>query len=98
MRRQPPGFSRLCSLSPYPTLCLSWITDPVLVGCQQVGYITVVEENQAHDYDKITRSQNAGGYRSYVYTGKDAHSFLKGYWHDFNTDKVGVVLHERPSG
>src|SRR3546814_6116956 len=75
-----------------------WMSDPVRYGFQQVGYISVGEENQADDYDKITRSQNACGYRSDVYTGKDAHSFLKGYWPDFNTDKVGVVLHERPSG
>src|SRR3546814_691302 len=69
-----------------------WMSDPVRFGFQQVGYISVGEENQADDYDKITRSQNACGYRSDVYTGKDAHSFLKGYWPDFNTDKVGVVL------
>src|SRR3546814_6903793 len=75
-----------------------WMSDPVRFGFQQVGYISVGEENQADDYYKVTKSQNACGYGSDVYTGKDAHSFLKGYWPDFNTDKVGVVLHERPSG
>src|SRR3546814_13124799 len=40
-----------------------WMSDPVRFGFQQVGYISVGEENQADDYDKITRSQNACGYR-----------------------------------
>ncbi len=75
-----------------------WMEDPVHFGFQQVGYISVGEENQAADYEKITKSQNACGYHSDVYVGKEAKAFLKGYWPDFNTEKVGVVLHERPSG
>ena len=56
-----------------------WMSDPVRFGFQQVGYISAGEENQAADYEKITKSQNACGYRSDVYVGKEAKSFLKGY-------------------
>lgn len=75
-----------------------WMEDPVRFGFQQVGYISVGEENQIADYERMTKSQNAADYRSDVYVGKEAKSFLKGYWPDFNTENVGVVLHEKPSG
>ena len=47
---------------------------------------------------KIGESQNAADYRSDVYIGKEAKSFLKSLWPDFNTDKAEVAVHEHPSG
>jgi glycine/D-amino acid oxidase-like deaminating enzyme len=44
------------------------------------------------------KSQNAAGYASDLYIGKEAKSFLTGLWPDFKTDGIDVVLHERPSG
>ncbi len=75
-----------------------WMYDPVAFGSQQVGYISVGEENQLADYEKITKSQNSVGYHSDVYVGREAHQFLHSLWPDFKVDHVGVVLHEQPSG
>ncbi|MGH6912417.1 MAG: NAD(P)/FAD-dependent oxidoreductase, partial [Geminicoccales bacterium] len=68
------------------------------LGFQQVGYVSAGEANQEADYQHITASQNACGYPSDLYVGKDARAFLKGIWPDFRTDGIEVVLHERPSG
>ena len=55
-----------------------WKSDPVNFGFQQVGYVSVGEANQESDYDRrCTRSQNAEGYPSDLYIGKDAKNFLK---------------------
>lgn len=75
-----------------------WMYDPVAFGFQQVGYVSVGEENQIEDYQKVTTSQNSVGYHSEVFEGKDAKKFLTGLWPDFQTDNVGVVLHEHVSG
>ncbi len=75
-----------------------WMHDPVAFGFQQVGYISVGEENQTADYERVTASQNAVGYPSTVYQGREARRYLKAIWPDFNTDQVGVVLHEHVSG
>ena len=52
-----------------------WMHDPVRFGFQQVGYISAGEENQIADYEAMHKSQNAVGYHSDVYTGKDAKTF-----------------------
>lgn len=75
-----------------------WMHDPVNFGFQQVGYVSVGGANQLADYERMTASQNAAGYRSDLYEGKDARRFLKNIWPDFRTDGCDVVLHERPSG
>src|SRR5690606_20531017 len=75
-----------------------WQSDPVNLGFQQVGYVSVGEANQQSDYERIVESQNAVGYTSDLYVGKDAHRFLKSIWPDFNVEKADVVLHEKPSG
>ena len=75
-----------------------WMRDPVNFGFQQVGYVSVGEENQIDDYGRMSESQNAVDYPSDLYVGRAAHDFLKGYWPDFKTDNVGVVLHEKLSG
>ncbi len=75
-----------------------WMYDPVAFGFQQVGYVSVGEENQLPDYEKITRSQNSVGYHSDVFVGQEARDYLKRIWPDFKTENVGVVLHEHPSG
>jgi glycine/D-amino acid oxidase-like deaminating enzyme len=75
-----------------------WMTDPVAFGFQQVGYVSVGEENQIADYERVQKSQNSVGYPSDVYVGKDAKNFLKGIWPDFKTDHASVVLHEKVSG
>ncbi len=75
-----------------------WMSDPINFGFQQVGYISCGEDNQAEEYAKVHESQNAVGYHSDLYYGKDAHRLLKGLWPDFKTDRVGVVLHEKVSG
>ncbi len=75
-----------------------WMSDPVALGFQQVGYISCGESNQSDDYERIAKSQNAVGYHSDVYHGQYAQSFLKGYWPDFKTDRIGTVLHEKVSG
>ena len=75
-----------------------WESDPVNFGFQQVGYVSVGEENQAEDYVRITESQNASGYPSDLYTGQEAHNFLKSVWPDFKTQNCDVVLHEHRSG
>ncbi len=75
-----------------------WMEDPVRFGFQQVGYVSVGEENQVADYERMTKSQNDCGYHSDVYVGKEAKDFVKSYWPDFNTENVGVALFERPSG
>ena len=75
-----------------------WMSDPVTLGFQQVGYISCGEDNQTEEYERVHRSQNAVGYRSDLYRGKEARTFLKSIWPDFKTDPVGVVIHERISG
>jgi glycine/D-amino acid oxidase-like deaminating enzyme len=75
-----------------------WQSDPVNFGFQQVGYVSVGEANQAADYETMHKSQNAAGYPSDLYVGKEAKAFLKGLWPDFNTAKADCVLHEKPSG
>ena len=75
-----------------------WMHDPVRFGFQQVGYISAGEENQIADYEAMHKSQNAVGYHSDVYTGKDAKTFLTNIWPDFNTDRIEVILHEKISG
>lgn len=75
-----------------------WESDPVNFGFQQVGYVSAGEANQEADYVRMHASQEASGYFSDLYVGADAHSFLKGLWPDFNTERCDVVLHERRSG
>jgi glycine/D-amino acid oxidase-like deaminating enzyme len=75
-----------------------WNYDPVLLGFQQVGYISCGEENQIGDYERIHRSQNDVGYVSDLYVGRDAREFLTGVWPDFRHHSIDVVLHERMSG
>ena len=75
-----------------------WESDPVNFGFQQVGYVSIGEENQAEDYVKVNESQVASGYPSDLYTGADAHRFLKSLWPDFKTENCDVVLHEHRSG
>lgn len=75
-----------------------WTSDPVNFGFQQVGYISVGEENQEADYIRIHKSQNDQGYPSDLYLGAEAKAHLKSIWPDFNTEKAHCVLHERPSG
>lgn len=75
-----------------------WESDPVNLGFQQVGYVSVGEANQEADYVKIQTSQAASGYPSDLYVGQDAHKFLTSLWPDFKTDNCDVVLHELRSG
>ena len=75
-----------------------WESDPVNLGFQQVGYVSVGEENQEEDYIKLQASQAASGYPSDLYTGSDAHAFLNKLWPDFKTDNCDIVLHEHRSG
>jgi glycine/D-amino acid oxidase-like deaminating enzyme len=75
-----------------------WMYDPVAFGFQQVGYVSVGEENQISDYEGIHKSQNAVGYHSELYEGSDARKFLKGIWPDFKTDGIEVAIFERVSG
>jgi len=75
-----------------------WMSDPVRLGFQQVGYISCGEANQSDDYERICASQNAVDYHSDVFHGQEAQSYLKGYWPDFKADRVGTVLHEKVSG
>ena len=75
-----------------------WMYDPVAFGFQQVGYVSVGEENQIPDYERIHNSQNSVGYPSDVYVGKDARNFLTSLWPDFKTDGIDVAIHEKVSG
>lgn len=75
-----------------------WQSDPVNLGFQQVGYVSVGEANQTADYEAMHESQNAAGYASDLYVGQEARHFLKRLWPDFNVEKADCVLHERPSG
>ena len=75
-----------------------WMYDPVAFGFQQVGYVSVGEENQISDYERIHKSQNAVGYHSELYVGQDARRYLKNIWPDFNTSGVEVTIFERVSG
>jgi glycine/D-amino acid oxidase-like deaminating enzyme len=75
-----------------------WTHDPIAFGFQQVGYVSVGEENQVSDYERIHKSQNAVGYHSELYVGQDARRYLKNIWPDFNTADVNVALFERVSG
>ncbi|MDX1540732.1 MAG: FAD-binding oxidoreductase [Geminicoccaceae bacterium] len=75
-----------------------WMSDPINLGFQQVGYVSVGAANQESEYEAITRSQNAAGYPSDLFIGDEARRFLKSIWPDFVTDGVDCVLHEKPSG
>jgi glycine/D-amino acid oxidase-like deaminating enzyme len=75
-----------------------WMYDPVAFGFQQVGYISVGEENQISDYERIHQSQNLVDYHSELYVGQEARRYLKNIWPDFNTTDVDVALFERVSG
>lgn len=75
-----------------------WESDPVNLGFQQVGYVSVGEANQEEDYFRVQASQEASGYPSDVYSGADAHRFLTNLWPDFKTEGCDVVLHEHRSG
>lgn len=75
-----------------------WTYDRVTFGFQQVGYVSCGEANQLPDYERIHRSQNASDYPSDLYTGKEAHAFLRSIWPDINVNGIDVVLHEKPSG
>lgn len=75
-----------------------WESDPVNFGFQQVGYVSVGEANQEEDYVRLNESQIASGYPSDLYTGADAHAFLRSIWPDFKTESCDVVLHEHRSG
>lgn len=75
-----------------------WMYDPVAFGFQQVGYISVGEENQISDYERIHQSQNLVDYHSELYVGQEARRYLKNIWPDFNTNDVDVALFERISG
>lgn len=75
-----------------------WMHDPVAFGFQQVGYVSVGEENQIADYERVVKSQNSVGYPSELYVGKDADKFLKNIWPDFKTEHVEVALLEKVSG
>ncbi len=75
-----------------------WNYDPVLLGFQQVGYISCGEENQIPEYEKIHKNQNSVGYPSDLYVGQDARDFLTGIWPDFKHHTIDVVIHEKMSG
>ena len=75
-----------------------WNYDPVLLGFQQVGYISCGEENQIPEYEKIHKSQNSVGYTSDMYIGQDARDFLTSVWPDFKHHTIDVVIHEKLSG
>lgn len=75
-----------------------WESDPVNLGFQQVGYVSVGEANQEEDYVALHKSQNDEGYPSDLHVGADAKRFLKSLWPDFKTEHCDVVLHEKPSG
>lgn len=75
-----------------------WCRDPVLLGYQQVGYISCGEANQVSDYERINASQNRAGYTSELYVGAEARSFLRSVWPDFKCHTIDVVLHEKLSG
>ncbi|MGP1252816.1 MAG: NAD(P)/FAD-dependent oxidoreductase [Kiloniellales bacterium] len=75
-----------------------WQSDPIRFGFQQVGYISAGEANQQADYESMVASHNACGYRSDLYVGQEAKSFLKSIWPDFNTDRIEVAHFEHPSG
>lgn len=75
-----------------------WESDPINLGFQQVGYVSVGEANQHDDYVMIHESQNEAGYPSDLYVGAEAKRFLTEMWPDFKTDNCDVVLHEHRSG
>src|SRR5690606_39553090 len=74
-RRRHTRFSRdwssdVCSSDLYMTSPLHailrhsvdvWQSDPVNLGFQQVGYVSVGEANQQSDYERIVESQNEIG-------------------------------------
>ncbi|HZD22478.1 MAG TPA: FAD-dependent oxidoreductase, partial [Acidimicrobiia bacterium] len=75
-----------------------WNYDPILLGFQQVGYISCGEENQIPEYEKIHKSQNSVGYSSDLYVGQDARDFLTSVWPDFKHHTIDVTIHEKLSG
>ena len=68
-----------------------WMSDPVNLGFQQVGYVSAGEANQEADYQRITASQNACGYRSDLHTGKEARAFLNAPENREGGKKAGVL-------
>ncbi|MGD2102326.1 MAG: FAD-dependent oxidoreductase, partial [Acidimicrobiia bacterium] len=75
-----------------------WNYDPVLLGFQQVGYISCGEENQISEYERIHESQNSVGYSSDLYVGQEARDFLTSVWPDFKHHTIDVTIHEKLSG
>ncbi len=75
-----------------------WTYDRITFGFQQVGYVSCGEANQLPDYERVHRSQNASDYPSDLYTGAEAHAFLRRIWPDINVAGIEVVLHEKASG
>ena len=75
-----------------------WNYDPVLLGFQQVGYVSCGEENQIEDYERIHKSQNSVDYTSDMYVGQEARDYLSAIWPDFKHHSIEVVLHEHLSG
>lgn len=75
-----------------------WNYDPVLLGFQQVGYVSCGDESQIADYERIHKSQNDAGYTSDLYVGDDARAFLTGVWPDFKHHSIEVAIHEKLSG
>ena len=75
-----------------------WTYDPVALGFQQVGYVGAAEAKEQAAYERVHASQNAAGYQSDLYVGKEAKTFLKNIWPDFCTDNIDIALHERVSG
>jgi len=75
-----------------------WMSDPVALGFQQVGYVGVDEAQNVPAYERVWKSQNAAGYPSDLHVGEDARRFVRSIWPDFNTSHVGLALHEKHSG
>ncbi len=75
-----------------------WTYDPVAYGFQQVGYVAAAEGKEQAAYERVHKSQNAAGYHSDLYVGKEARDFLKNIWPDFNVTHIDIALHEKVSG
>ena len=75
-----------------------WTYDPVAFGFQQVGYVAAAEGKEQAAYERVHKSQNAVGYHSDLYVGREAKDFLKSIWPDFNVTNIDIALHESVSG
>ena len=75
-----------------------WESDPVNLGFQQVGYVSVGERTRRRITSSSRHRRQRAGIRSDLYTGSDAHAFLNKLWPDFKTDNCDIVLHEHRSG